>query len=388
MEVYYSLTTLLMLFIELPTEIDMMLSSKIKQQYQTVLQNCEHRLCRHPERTVAERLQSLLTLAEEYPQADIYGNGSLINDFEKQIASLIGYEDAIFLPSGTMAQVMALRIWAEQKHNNQVAFHPTSHLQLHEQNAYQQLHGLSAVLVGDPEKPVTPDDLKNINVDISALLLELPMREIGGQLPSWDELKAQSEWAHQNNVALHLDGARVWSCEPYYQKSLSEICQLFDSVYLSFYKDLDGIAGAVLAGSKAFIEEARIWSRRCGGNLISQFPDVLAAKQGFAKNLPLMSEYVSKTSKIAKYFNEHSNLQTIPEVPPCNLFHLVINHTTDELMPKVIAWSENSNIGLLPLPRALTENGSRFEITIGQNALALTDKQWQTAIANFADSIG
>ena len=365
-----------------------MLSLEFKQHYQAVLQNCEHRLFRHPERTVAERLQALLTLAEEYPQADIYGSGSLINDFEKQIADLIGFEDAIFLPSGTMAQVMALRIWADQKHNKQVAFHPTSHLQLHEQNAYQQLHGLNAVLVGDPERPVTHSDLENIKTNISALLLELPMREIGGQLPSWEELKAQSEWAHENNVALHLDGARVWSCEPYYQKSLSEICQLFDSVYLSFYKDLDGIAGAVLAGSKAFIEEARIWSRRCGGNLISQFPDVLAAKRGFSKNFPLMPEYVTKTSKIAAYFNEHSKLQTIPEAPPCNLFHLVIDQEADELMPKVLAWCEKNNIGLLPLPRALTENSSRFEITIGQNALALNDKQWQIAIKNFADSIG
>ena len=370
-----------------PTEISKMLSSDFKQEYQTILQNCEHRLFRHPERTVAERLRSLLPEAEQYPEADIYGSGSLINDFEKRIAGLTGHEDAIFLPSGTMAQLIAMRIWTDQKHNNQVAFHPTSHLQLHEQNAYQQLHGLNAVLVGNPEKPVTYDDLENIKTDISALLLELPMREIGGQLPSWEELKAQSEWAHKNDVALHLDGARVWSCEPYYQKSLSEICQLFDSVYLSFYKDLDGIAGAILAGSKNFIEEARIWSRRCGGNLISQFPDILAAKQGFSKNLPLMPEYVAKANKIAGYFNEHSNLQTIPEVPPCNLFHLVINQAADELMPKVSSWCEKNNIGLLPLPRTLTDCSSRFEITIGQNGLALSDKQWRLAIERFSNFI-
>jgi threonine aldolase len=364
-----------------------MLTERFKSDYQAILKKCDSTLFRHPQLSTAERLQALIPLANQYPDADVYGQGGLVREFEAEVATKLGQEDAIFLPSGTMAQVMALRIWAEEKNNNTVAFHPSSHLQLHEQNAYQVLHGLQSVLLGQPDKVIALVDIEIINTDIAALLIELPMREIGGQLPSWEQLQSQSEWARQQNVAFHLDGARLWSCESYYQKSLSEIASLFDSVYVSFYKDLDGIAGAVLAGSKYFIDKARIWSRRCGGNLITQFPDVLAAKIGLDKHLPLMPEYVDKAGRIAEFFNQQDNIRVIPKLPPCNLFHLVISQTDSELMPKVAKWFQQNDIALLPLPRTCDKNYSRFEITIGQNGIALSNEQWKTAIKSFADFI-
>jgi len=364
-----------------------MLTEQFKNNYQEILKACDKTLFRHPQRNIAARLQALLPLANQYPEADVYGQGGLVSEFESEVAARLGQQEAIFLPSGTMAQVMALRIWAEDRNNNKVAFHPTSHLQLHEQNAYQALHGLEGILVGQDDKVITLSELETIDTDIAALLIELPMREIGGQLPSWDELKNQSQWASKNNIAFHLDGARLWSCETFYQKSLAEIAGLFDSVYVSFYKDLDGIAGAILAGSKSFIEKARIWSRRCGGNLITQFPDVLAAKAGLDKHLPLIPEYVAKAGRIAEYFNQQDNLSVIPESPPCNLFHLVIPQTDSELMSKIANWSQQSGIALLPLPRTCDKNYSRFEVAIGQNGLSLSDEQWQAAIKSFANFI-
>jgi threonine aldolase len=364
-----------------------MLTEQFKNDYQAILKACGSRLFRHPQRNSAERLQALIPLANQYSQADVYGQGGLVSEFEAEIAIMLGQDEAIFLPSGTMAQNMALRIWADDKNNNKVAFHPSSHLQLHEKNAYQELHGLQSVLLGQDAKVITLADIEAINTNIAALLIELPMREIGGQLPSWVQLQSQSAWARQQNVAFHLDGARLWSCESYYQKSLSEIASLFDSVYVSFYKDLDGIAGAVLAGSKCFIDKARIWSRRCGGNLITQFPDVLAAKTGLNKHLPLMPEYVAKARQIAEYFNQQDNIRVIPPLPPCNLFHLVIQQTDSELMPKVAKWCQQNDIALLPQPRTCNKNDSRFEVTIGQNGMALSNEQWKVVIKSFAHFI-
>lgn len=364
-----------------------MLSSDFKNQYLRTIADCDNTLFRHPQRTMADRLQAILPLAEKYYEADCYGQGKLVNEFEHEVATMLGHEDALFLPSGTMAQTMALRIWAEKKQNNKVAFHPTSHLQLHEQNAYQALHNLDACLVGKPDKVISREDLDTINMPLAALLLELPMREIGGQLPTWNELKAQQEWSKQQGVALHLDGARLWSCSEYYQKSLAEIGSLFDSVYVSFYKDLDGIAGAMLAGSADFISEARIWTRRLGGNLITLFPDILAAKQGLTDNLPLMPEFVAKAATIAKLFNQQVPTRTVPLSPPCNIFHLLIEQPAKELMPKVLKWSEQHRIALLPLPRMFNEISCRFELTIGQNALKISNKDWQKAIASFASEI-
>jgi len=364
-----------------------MLSNDFKNQYLRILADCDNTLFRHPQRTMAKRLQAMLPLAEQYTEADCYGSGELVNEFEQQVATMLGHESALFLPSGTMAQTMALRIWAEQKHCNKVAFHPTSHLQLHEQNSYKALHGLEACLVGTPDEVVSRVDLESIQLPIAALLLELPMREIGGQLPTWNELKAQQEWAKQQGVALHLDGARLWSCSEYYQKSLADIGNLFDSVYVSFYKDLDGIAGAMLVGSVDFIREARIWTRRLGGNLVTLFPDILAAKQGLTDNIPLMPEFVAKAATIAKLFNQQIPTRTIPLDPPCNIFHLIIDQSAKALMPKVMEWSKKHQIALLPLPRTLTDTSCRFELTIGQNALKVSNQDWQKAIASFANDI-
>jgi threonine aldolase len=361
-----------------------MLSNEFKKQYLRTLADCDHTLFRHPQRSMAERLQAIIPLAAQYKEADCYGQGALVNEFEQQTADLLGHDAALFLPSGTMAQTMALRIWAEQKNCNKVAFHPTSHLQLHEQNAYQALHGLEACLVGKPDDVISREDLDAIPLPLAALLLELPMREIGGQLPTWDELNAQQAWAREQGVALHLDGARLWSCTEYYQKSLAEIGSLFDSVYVSYYKDLDGIAGAMLAGSTDFICAARIWTRRLGGNLITLFPYILAAKQGVAVNLPLMPEFIAKAAIIAKLFNQQAAMRTIPLNPPCNLFHLVIEQNADGLMPEVMKWSQQHKIALLPLPRTLTSTSCRFELTLGQNALKISDQDWHKAIASFA----
>ncbi len=160
---------------------------------------------------------------------------------------------------------MALRIHAEQRARKGVVLHPTSHLVLHEQNGYQQLWGLQGHQVGQSEKVLTIQDLKACDSPerLGALVLELPMREIGGQLPTWEELKEQVAWAREHDLAVHLDGARLWQCEYYYQRSFAEICALFDSVYVSFYKDLGGIAGAVLAGATEFVAQARVWSKVC-----------------------------------------------------------------------------------------------------------------------------
>jgi threonine aldolase len=229
--------------------------------------------------------------------------------------------------------------------------------------------------------------LVTIPQPIAALLIELPMREIGGQLPSWDELLDQRDWASNNKVAMHLDGARLCSCTEYYQNSLAEIGCLFNSVYVSFYKDLDGSAEAMLAGSDDFVAKERIWTRRLGGNLITLFPDILAAKQGLAEHLPQMAKYVNKAETIAGLFNQHSVTQTIPLSPPCNLFHLLIEQKAALLMPKVEKWTQQHKIALLPLPRTLTDTSCRFEITLGLNALKLNDEDWAKAIASFANAI-
>jgi threonine aldolase len=364
-----------------------MLTSTLKKQYQAIIKKCQYSLKGHPKRSMAQCLQEIIPLAQAYDDPDVYGEGQVIEDFEQQVATLLGKEAAVFLPSGTMAQPIALRIWADRNKSKYVGFHATSHLELHEHKSYQALHGLQSVLLGQPPRVINLEDLQNATDPLAAVLLELPMREIGGQLPDWVDLKAQSDWAKQNNIALHMDGARLWQCTEYYQKSLSEISELFDSVYVSFYKDLDGIAGAVLAGPQWFVQSARIWSRRAGGNLIAQYPYVLAAKAGLEKNLPLLPKMVETTALIAEHFNRFEHIQTLPAKPPTAMFHLRIDQSPELLIPKIMVWSERTGVALFGQAKENYQDNTVFEMNINTAALELTIEQWRDWIDDFAGEV-
>src|SRR5712692_7022265 len=129
-------------------------------------------------------LSELAAMTHPEIQADRYGEGDLITHFEADVAALLGKEAAVFMPSGTMCQQIALRIWSDRRKIPQIAFHSTCHLEIHEQHGYQRLHSLHGVLLGSPHRLFTLDDLKAIKEPLGALLIELPQREIGGQLPS------------------------------------------------------------------------------------------------------------------------------------------------------------------------------------------------------------
>lgn len=264
-------------------------------------------------------------------QPDMYGNGELITGFEKRVADLLGKEAGVFMPSGTMAQQIALRIWSDRQHSPHVAFHPTCHLEIHEQKAYQLLHDLHGVLVGSPYQLLTLDDLKQVRDPLAALLLELPQREIGGQLPSWDELVAITAWARERGVALHMDGARLWECQPFYQRSYAEIAALFDTVYVSFYKILGGIAGAMLLGPQDFIAEARLWQRRHGGNLVQMYPFVLSAQHGLDTRLDRIPLYCAKAREIAAILSAFPQVEVLPNPPHTNMLHVFFHAEKDRL---------------------------------------------------------
>src|ERR1700682_1015771 len=116
------------------------------------------------------------------------GEGELIEALERKVATMLGKAAAVFTPSGTMAQLIALRIWCERAGVRRIAMHATSHLELHEERAYAHLHGLDVTLLGAPERPTEARDLAAVFATSvatgaeppAALLVELPAREIGG----------------------------------------------------------------------------------------------------------------------------------------------------------------------------------------------------------------
>lgn len=349
------------------------------QAYQRTAAAAQHSLLRHPSRSMAAMLRTCADRAESFESPDVYGHGAIIEQFEQRIAKLLGKPAALFLPSGTLAQPMALRIHAETLGRNRVVVHPTSHLVLHEQDGYQQLWGLSGEMVGANAQVLTLADLQTVEKPQScaAVVLELPMREIGGQLPSWDDLEQQIAWAREHGIAVHIDGARLWQCENFYGRSFAEICALADSVYVSLYKDLGGIAGAVLLGTTEFVAQARVWSRRAGGNLISMYPYILAAEQGLEDNLAVLPKVAVYARELAPLLNELPGVQVNPELPQATMFHLHINAEREALIRAVTNYAEEHGVLVLPLPRAVQQGHCVCEIPLGRNALQQPPTFWQ-----------
>ncbi|MBC1585701.1 aminotransferase class I/II-fold pyridoxal phosphate-dependent enzyme [Listeria seeligeri] len=308
---------------------------------------------------------------DENLESDIYGNGAIIEDFQTKIAKILGKEEAVFFPSGTMAQQIALRIWADRNDNRRMAYHPLSHLEIHEQDGLKELQQINPTLLGTAERLLTIEDIKALQEPVSSVLLELPQREIGGQLPSFEGLEEISQYCKAQGIALHLDGARLWEITPFYEKSAEEICALFDSVYVSFYKGIGAIAGAILAGDADFVQEAKIWKRRYGGDLISLYPYILSADYYFDKRIGKMASYYEAAKKLAERFNACDGVKTVPEVPVSNMFHVRFEKSVDVIGTKLAEIQDEIGVGISGYLQEKAEDVCGFEVSVGDSFIEI-----------------
>ena len=351
-----------------------------------IFEGCDRFLSRGARLGVAQSLEQLAgaALADERP--DSYGAGDSIDAFEREVAELLGKPAAVFMPSGTMAQQIALRIHCDRVGVPSVAYHPTCHLEIHEQHGLRELHGLSARLLGARSALMTSSDLESLAGDVSALLVELPQREIGGALPSWTHLNELIAVALTRGMAVHLDGARLWECEPFYQRTIAEIGSLFDTVYVSFYKTLGGIAGAMLAGCADFIAEAKVWQRRYGGNLVHLYPYVVSARSVLRERLPKIRSYVERARAIAEVICAVPGVSVSPRPVVTNMMHVFIAANREAVDREAVAIAREEKVQLFGSLRSCPVPGvSMFEASIGDAAEDLTDAEltkWFTRLAS------
>ena len=314
-------------------------------------------------------------LAERAPsndEVDLYGERALAERLEARVAELLGKEAAVWMPSGTMAQQIALRIHCERRANRRIAFHPRCHLDAREERGYAHLHGLGADLLGSRERLPTPEDLEAVHEPLGAVVLELPARELGGQLPAWDELTAFCAKARDNGTALHMDGARLWQCAPFYQRTLAEIAELFDTVYVSFYKDLGAPAGAALAGTKVVIDEARVWQVRHGGRLFTAYPFLLAAERGLDEVLPRMPEFVARATELAAALGALDEVEIVPDPPQTAMFHLLARRQLERLNEAALDIAERTSTFIGHFTATEVPGVQATELTVGAASFQVT----------------
>ncbi|WP_117209743.1 threonine aldolase family protein [Allorhizocola rhizosphaerae] len=308
---------------------------------------------------------------------DIYGDGP-VRRLEERVAELLGKQEVAFFPSGTMAQQVALRIWAARKGNSVVALHPLQHPVVWERDALSVLSGLRTVWVTREPRQPTADEVLAVDEPFGTLMVELPLREAGYLLPTFAELTELAGAARARGAYVHFDGARLWESTAYLGEELPTVAALADSVYVSFYKTLMGLSGAALAGPAEFISEAKAWRHRYGGKLFQQWPSVFTALHGLDTILPRLSSYVAHARTLAKALPGRVH----PDPPHTHQFQLWLPGPASTLNEACLRLAERERVWFASGWRDQPPTGlAMTEITIAAPALSLTPAD-VTAIAD------
>ena len=321
------------------------------------------------ERSVADRRREAMPAVTRHLAAGAPPSPArLLADLAEEI-ELLGKPAAAMFPSGVMAQQSVLRCWTDRQGSARVALPALSHLLHHEQDGPALLHGLRYEHLSDGPRTPTVEDLAAVPGPLGAVLLELPLRDGGYLLPSWEELGDLSRACRERGVPLHLDGARLWESAPHLGHDLHEVAALADSVYVSFYKGLRGLAGAAVAGPADVIDEARQWRTRMGGTLYSLHPYAVAALRGLRLELPRMADYHRRAVELAGVLRDRG-LGVTPDPPHTNAFRVHVPRPAAEVDERVVSLMERERVALTPSFRdADTPGWSWTELTVGATTM-------------------
>jgi threonine aldolase len=326
--------------------------SPLEERFRDAAQACGDTVVWHARRGPAETLRLLAEAADDFcvgergvEEWDRYGGGGAVERLEADVAALLGKPAAVFFVSGTMAQQAALRVWCERRGSTRVAIPDLAHQLRHETDGPRVLQGFRFETLTEGWKSATADDLRAVpaHAQLGAVQLELPLREAGCLLPTWEELTAFSGAARELGVPFHVDGARLWESQPFLDHSLPEITALFDSVYVSFYKGLRAMAGAAVVCDEDVATELRAWRQRMGGTLFGMTPYALSALVGLRDELPLMGDCVTWARSLAAELVERG-LRVQPDPPHTNTFFVSTDGDPDAITGRVAEFMEKEKV--------------------------------------------
>lgn len=183
-------------------------------------------------------------------------------------------------------------------------------------------------------------------------------------------------------AAAHLDGARLWESTPFYEKTPAQVAALFDTVYVSFYKGLGGLAGSCLAGEEEVIGEARAWRKRHGGTLFGMWPNAASALAALRMRLPRMPRYVAHARAIAANLRGAPRIDVVPDPPQTNMMHLHLGVAEESFMKAALRIARDRSVftwpGSMPGP---TPSTRIVEFTVGDATLEIKPKEAAAIIA-------
>ena len=264
---------------------------------------------------------------------DVFGDDPSINALQDKIAALLGFEAAIFAPTGTQSNLLALMSHCERGDEYMVG---------QQAHTYRWEGGGAAVLGSIQPQPLNnqPDGsiaLEDIAANIKpddahfarSRLLTLE-NTTGGKVLPQSYVHAATALAHEQGLATHLDGARLFNAAVAQGLPARELCKGFDSVSVCFSKGLGAPVGSALCGTKALIHRAHKWRKMLGGGMRQAGLLAAAAHYALDHNIERLAQDHANAAMLAAGLNTVQGLQATANT---NIVFIHVNHgMTDGLL--------------------------------------------------------
>jgi threonine aldolase len=203
---------------------------------------------------------------------DVYGEDPTVNRLERVAAEILGKEDALFVTSGTQGNQVA--VLTHCVNGDEVILEADSHLFYYEGGAMAALAGVQTRTIAGDRGALPPQEvakaIRGVNIHFPRtrlICMENTHNRAGGAVVRPEQMKSVYEVANRNNVPVHLDGARLFNAAVALGCEVTGLTRYTDSVQVCLSKGLSAPVGSVLAGSRAFIQEARWWRKKLGGGM-------------------------------------------------------------------------------------------------------------------------
>ena len=211
-------------------------------------------------------------MAEAEVGDDVYGEDPTVNRLEKRSAEIFGKEAALFVPTGCMGNLIAIKIWTH--HGNEVICEERSHVNLYELASMSAIAGCMPRVARGEDGILTWEEIKavirpKIYYDSQTVLicLENTSNMAGGTVYPTERVDEICEHAHERGLKVHLDGARIFNAATALRDNVARMTKSVDSVMFCLSKGLGAPVGSMVLGSKEFIEKGRIYRKMFGGGM-------------------------------------------------------------------------------------------------------------------------
>jgi len=263
-------------------------------------------------------------------KVDRYGSGGAVEELEKKFEAITGKEKAIYMPSGTMANQLAIAMLSGE--NTKVFVQDTSHVYRDEADAAQSIFNKRLMPLAKNQTFFTADELKKAieNLDseevfksgLGCVSIENPVRRTDGRMIPIDELKKISEYCRSKNIKLHLDGARIYMASAWSGVSIKEYASYFDTVYISLYKYLGASGGAILCGERSLIEKMPHMIKIHGGNMFGNWLNAAMASYKLEGIEERLQEAIKRSKEIFASLNQIPGIKISPLDGGTNIYSM------------------------------------------------------------------